>query len=389
MSGETITHSPRYIMIGGFLGAGKTTAIVHLGKFLHKQGYRVGLITNDQGRDLVDTVMLRSHGFVTEEISGGCFCCRFDSLADAAENLTKTARPDVFVAEPVGSCTDLVATVSYPLRRIYGDRFVVAPFSVLVDPIRAERALGLENGHRFSSKVLYIYRKQLEEAEIIAINKRDLLTPERLQRLKRSLREQFPARVIDISARQGTGLNHWFKQLLHERQSNRPAMDLDYDQYAEGEALLGWFNGSARIHAPRPWDANKLLRILADATHRQLSDQKVEIAHMKMTLSPTPSLGDVAVLNLVRSDTVPELSQALEGDITQGQLIINLRAEVDPEALLKCVKTALDDVRKGFTDLSAILEHEEHFRPGRPVPTHRFTTAEDRPRSGANAPLQG
>src|SRR6187401_3347015 len=98
----------RYIMIGGFLGAGKTTAVAALAQRLTQQGLRVGLITNDQGSELVDTAMLRARGFATEEIPGGCFCCRFNSLVDAASKLTDTSRPDVFIAEPVGSCTDLV-----------------------------------------------------------------------------------------------------------------------------------------------------------------------------------------------------------------------------------------------------------------------------------------
>src|ERR1043165_5826429 len=163
----------RYIMIGGFLGAGKTTAVAKLAQRLTDSGLRVGLITNDQGRELVDTKMLRAKGFATEEIPGGCFCCRFNSLVDAAERLTAATRPDVFIAEPVGSCTDLVATVTYPLRRIYGDRFTIAPLSVLLDPQRALRAFGLGEGRAFSDKVLYIYRKQIEEADLVIINKCD------------------------------------------------------------------------------------------------------------------------------------------------------------------------------------------------------------------------
>src|SRR5438552_16925102 len=107
----------RYVMIGGFLGAGKTTAVAKLAERLTDQGRRVGLITNDQGSGLVDTAMLRSRGFATEEIPGGCFCCRSNTLVDAANKLSASARPDVFIAEPVGSCTDLVATVPVPLRR--------------------------------------------------------------------------------------------------------------------------------------------------------------------------------------------------------------------------------------------------------------------------------
>src|SRR5437867_13252236 len=139
----------RYIMIGGFLGAGKTTSVAQLAQRLSSQGHRVGLITNDQGSELVDTAILRSRGFATEEIPGGCFCCRFNSLVDAAHKLTVATRPDVFIAEPVGSCTDLVATVTYPLRRIYGDNFSIAPLSVLVDPVRAARVLGLVSGGTF------------------------------------------------------------------------------------------------------------------------------------------------------------------------------------------------------------------------------------------------
>ena len=80
------TGPARFIMIGGFLGAGKTMAVGRLAARLTEQGLRVGLITNDQGRNLVDTAMLRSQRFATEEIPGGCFCCRFDSLVEAADD---------------------------------------------------------------------------------------------------------------------------------------------------------------------------------------------------------------------------------------------------------------------------------------------------------------
>src|ERR1041384_1540425 len=148
-------------MIGGFLGAGKLTAVARLAAKLRSDLLRVGLITNEAGSPLVDTAMLSSRGFAVEEISGGCFCCRFNSLTEAARKLSAEMRPDVFIAEPVGSCTDLVATVTYPLRRMYGENFSIAPLSVLVDPIRARRVFHLETGGSFSEKVHYIYRKQL------------------------------------------------------------------------------------------------------------------------------------------------------------------------------------------------------------------------------------
>ncbi len=86
----------RYLMIGGFLGAGKTTAVAALAPRLTEAGQRVGLITNDQSTGLVDTSILRSHGFDVQEIAGGCFCCRFQALSEAAERLTESTRPDVY-----------------------------------------------------------------------------------------------------------------------------------------------------------------------------------------------------------------------------------------------------------------------------------------------------
>ncbi|MEI9894012.1 MAG: GTP-binding protein [Chthoniobacter sp.] len=241
----------RYIMIGGFLGAGKTTAVAKLAQRLTERGLKVGLITNDQGRELVDTQMLRAKGFATEEIPGGCFCCRFNSLVEAAGKLTDATQPDVFVAEPVGSCTDLVATVTYPLRRIYGDQFTIAPVSVLVDPVRLARVLGLEGGGNFSEKVVYIYKKQLEEADILVINKVDLLGPERIEQLRAALGTQFPrAEILTVSARDGTDLDAWFARLENDEHGRHATMDVDYDVYADGEAFarLAECHGTARGH---------------------------------------------------------------------------------------------------------------------------------------------
>ena len=121
----------------------------------------------------------------------------------------------MFIAEPVGSCTDLKATVDYPLRRLYGDDYQVAPLSVMIDPLRALRILGMERARAFSSKVAYIYGKQLEEADILVINKIDLLSPSGLQTLREALAERFPkASIVAVSARQDIGLDDWLDEII-------------------------------------------------------------------------------------------------------------------------------------------------------------------------------
>jgi G3E family GTPase len=361
-----------YIMVGGFLGAGKTTALLQFARRFRAEGKRVGLITNDQSFGLVDTAMLSSHGFDVEEIGGGCFCCRFNSLVEASDNLSREARPDAFIAEPVGSCTDLRAAVSYPLRRIYGNDFHVAPLSVLVDPIRAERILNLETGRTFAPKVLYVYEKQLEEADAIVINKRDLLDEVRLERLRQALSERYPqARLFAVSARTGEGLEEWFEYVLTSANGSQDAPEVDYEIYAEGEALLGWLNATVNITSSQEFDGNSFLHSLASGLRTAVG--AAEIAHLKMTLSPTDEGNDIAVLNLVRTDGTPELSHRLAAPVQNAELILNLRVEDDPEQLWLRTESVLAATAAEYGVNAKVGQHE-FFRPSKPSPTYRMAT---------------
>jgi len=369
-----MTRTARYIMIGGFLGAGKSTAILALAQYLDEKGLRVGLITNDQGANLVDTSRLRSHGFAVEEIPGGCFCCRFNTLTEAAENLDAASRPDIFIAEPVGSCTDLIASVSYPLRRIYGDRFTIAPLSVVVDPLRCMRVLGIGNERGFSDKVTYIYKKQLEEAATIIINKADLIEPDQEAALRAALEREFPGREVrTVSAREGSGLEPWFEAILAGEQPGGETMALDYRTYAEGEALLGWLNATVALEADSYLDGDRILQTLASQVADRLEDEAIEIAHFKMTLSPEDGSNELAVLSMVGSSRQPELSQSLADPLDSGQLIVNLRAEGEPEQLSAVLREGLAATSTAIAGLHLDLDHHESFKPGEPKPIYRMS----------------
>ncbi len=370
----------RYVMIGGFLGAGKTTAIAKLARRIADRGERVGLICNDQSDGLVDTALLRTTGLPVEEITGGCFCCRFASLLDAADTLSRDAAPDVFLAEPVGSCTDLVATVSYPLRRIYGDRFAVAPLSVLVDPRRAARILGIATGKSFSSKVAYVYEKQLEEADILVVNKCDTLDDDARTALVAALAKANPrAEIFCVSAKTGEGLDAWFDRITDTNALLDPtgrAMDIDYDTYAEGEALLGWLNATIAVTSDAPFDANRTLLDLTSTIRERLAADGSCVAHLKMTLDPQDGTGTLSVVSLVDDLDEPDLRESLLDRVDGGELVVNLRAEGDPEVFRDTLRDALTTVATRSTDgLRFSIEHLEQLRPGRPVPTHRLATA--------------
>src|SRR5262249_54051058 len=131
---------PLLVLVGGFLGAGKTTLLLQAAARLRAAGHRVAMITNDQGGALVDTRLASASGTEVQEIVGGCFCCRFSDLVTAIERL-RAHDPEFILAEPVGSCIDISATVLQPMRQFHGDQYRLAPFTVLVDPHRARQLL--------------------------------------------------------------------------------------------------------------------------------------------------------------------------------------------------------------------------------------------------------
>ena len=115
----------RIILVGGFLGAGKTTLIWRVAERLMSVGKGVGLITNDQAPELVDSELLRRQNLAVSEVAGSCFCCNFNGFTDAVKQVSEGA--DYVLSEPVGSCADLSATILQPLKKYWNTTLLVAP----------------------------------------------------------------------------------------------------------------------------------------------------------------------------------------------------------------------------------------------------------------------
>lgn len=363
----------RFVMIGGFLGAGKTTTIGRLARHYLSRGQRVGIVTNDQAADLVDTSSLRSQGLSVEEVAGACFCCRFDDLVDRVVRLSQAERPDVILAEPVGSCTDLVATVVQPLRHLYGDRFAVAPYPVLFKPSHGQKILRGEPGAGFSPRAAYIFTKQLEEADALVINRLDELTPTAVTELTGLLQSRYPGiPIVSLSARTGQGFDRLTTLLDQEGAFGRRILEIDYDTYAEGEAELGWLNSSVHITAGAALALDDLLLDVVRRLHDRLRDQDAEIAHLKVIGLADATFG---VANVVSSGSPPELSLPSRAEVAEVDLIVNARVAVDPEVLAQEVR---DAVTAACTTRAAsfTFQQTQSFRPGRPTPTHRYALAQ-------------
>ena len=359
----------RFIMIGGFLGAGKTTTVGRLAKHFQDEGLRVGIVTNDQATDLVDTHTLRSQGFNVGEVAGACFCCNFNELTETSDQLRSDQQPDVILAEPVGSCTDLVATVVRPLQHLHQDQYEVAPYGVILKPSHGKRILSGEQNAGFSPKAAYIFEKQLEEADFVIINRIDQLSSEEIDELNDLLLAKYPDKtVIRMSALTGEGFDDLVDLLDQPIAVGANNMELDYDVYAEGEAELGWLNSSLTITCNEPLELDQLVLDIVEQLRTDMADQSAETAHLK-----TIAMADnqQAVANLVSSDSPAQLSLASYASAKEVNLIVNARVAIDPAVLQEYVMAVvtLCCKQRGAT---AEFNETQSFRPGRPVPTHRI-----------------
>jgi G3E family GTPase len=361
-------------MIGGFLGAGKTTAIRKYVEWLWKtKGLKTAVITNDQAEDLVDSDLMEDAGIAGEEIAGGCFCCRSDLLMETADRLINDFDPDVIVAEPVGSCMDLMATVSLPISVFYQRPFDIGPLTVLVDPFRGEQVLRRSaNGKTDPNDLDYIYLKQLEEAQVIVVNKKELLSEARLATLKRNLNALHPGTpVFVVSARKEEGLDEWWEYLHSVRAKPSCIMDVDYARYAEGEAKLGWVNASYQFFSSKAIDFNKIGRVIVAHIVSQFSQRCISIGHFKLRIAEEGQPNSAAVIQWVDNEREPEFTSNASGLFTDGQITVNLRAESEPGQLGEMVHEA---VSLGCAGGKLVRERIAAFAPAPPNPVHRVSS---------------
>ncbi|MDR1380225.1 MAG: cobalamin synthesis protein P47K [Tannerella sp.] len=357
----------RIIFTGGFLGAGKTTLLWEAAGRLTKKGLRVGLITNDQAPELVDTALLSRQGLAVAEVSGSCFCCNFNGLTEAMERVNAGTEADVIMAEPVGSCTDLSATIMQPLKQDWHHRFSVAPLSVLADPARLLPILDGETAG-LHGDAAYIFRKQLEESDIILVTKTDTLEAHALASLLGRVREAFPsATALPVSALSGEGMDEWLANVLERTDAGRRIAVVDYDVYARGEAVLGWLNGTVRLTAfVGTGDLDAFMNAFLTRLAERLDGRGYGVGHVKAILENGSRYVAGNLTGNVRT-------LSLRGSVGMGhtaKLTVNARVETSPEKLDALVREVLDETTHGCYEMTVLAWR--CLQPGRPNPTYRY-----------------
>ena len=352
-------------LVGGFLGSGKTTAIIQAAKALMSSGQKVGVITNDQGKYLVDTAFFRLSDLPAVEVSGGCFCCNYDDLNTRLDELLSETHPDVVFAESVGSCADIVATVVKPLLALGGEGKGPASFSVFADARLLLRRLRDEE-MPFSDDVVYIYDQQIEEAGLIVANKIDLLQAALKTELDERIAARFPGKPVLFQTSLSTqGVQGWIEALASGRAAPPgQVLQMDYQRYAAGEASLAWMDQEVQLTVP-PGGGQAVVTEIVRRIARALAGQSAGIGHLKFIIRAGGVEAKLSFPTLEEPGWESGIP-VLPG--TQVDLLVNARAELPASRLQDVLRQALDQPAVQVTFLAG-----EAFHPKEPRPTHRFS----------------
>lgn len=353
-------------LVGGFLGSGKTTGIVRACKQLSASGIDTAIITNDQGQVLVDSKFVQSLHIAHAEVTGGCFCCNYNDLMAGIDHLKKTNNPVLIFAESVGSCTDLVATVLKPILKFRNDIEQIT-FSTFVDSrLLYTHMLGLTLP--FDSSTSYIWEKQLEEAEILVVNKMDLVNEKVAHFFHENVQKHFPLKhILFQNSRDISSVEKWIDVLDSIQQNNdRTSIEIDYNIYGQGEANLAWLDEEIEILTTDNTAlqvAQKLMNMLVQA----IDERKLPIGHLKFLTTYDGESHSTSYT------TILDKSESHDSDETVDtvRLVLNARVQTTPEIL----HSILQQVVGNLGSLKSTIINEKNlslFKPGFPIPSHRI-----------------
>ena len=231
-------------VLSGFLGAGKTTLLNHV--LANREGLRVAVIVNDMSEINIDAALVRGGEAAlsrTEErlveMTNGCICCTLrDDLLEEVDRLAREGRFDHLLIESSGISEPMPVAATFAFARDDGATLGdLALLDTMVTVVDAANFLSeLDSGDELAERGLDQYEEdertvsdllvdQVEFADVLVLNKLDLVDAETADRLRAALRRLNPAaRVVD--AVQG-------RVALHEVLGTR-LFDLERAQQAPG-----------------------------------------------------------------------------------------------------------------------------------------------------------
>lgn len=348
------------------MGSGKTTAIQQACTLLRQEGKKVAVVTNDQGEKLVDTAYMQSSNVPVRQVTNGCFCCRYTELEATLNALRNDEMPEIIFAETVGSCTDLIATVAKPLSIRHPEYNAV--ISVFADASLLHQLL-TGAASFVNDDVRYIYKKQLLEADVLIINKIDLLSESELALVNDIVASEYGGkRLLFQNSLGGKDIQTWLQTVdSFQLNAERASLEIDYDTYASGEAMMAWLDAEVEIKSITN-NAHEVTANLTQEIYSSLREEGLFIGHLKFLVDAGSVQEKISVTSTdgSRKQNVLHLSNT-----KQIRLLINARVQCSPEKLQEILFTVINNTVKqsgAHIDVKSLSA----FQPGYPRPSYRI-----------------
>ena len=180
--------------------------------------------------------------------------------------------------------------------------------------------------------------------------------------------DRYPGKKLRaVSAKEGTGMDEWLDYLFSGSPgANTVLSQIDYDRYANAEAVLGWLNAAVKLQAGQPFEAGRFMMSLATDLRDRFKIEKGEIGHLKFVFT---SAGQSMWANLTHLAAEPVSGGEKLDLLPRGTLIINARVRLEPEDLETIVRDALSMVANEMAVQSEI-DDLQCFSPAYPEPPH-------------------
>ena len=350
----------KFAVFSGFLGSGKTTSMMALTRYYTAHHGKAAMISNDlgEGVTLADDRLARLSGVNASQITDECICFCHDVLTERL-NAYYDDGCDLVVSDIPGFGVGALEHVYHGLSREYPDQFELGPFTVLIEP---RNAALLRSGQ--DEDMAYILRAQLMEADLIVLNKCDLLDSSEAEADRNWLAEHYPqAEVITISAVTGEGLEDLSRALMQGRASMQHP-DIDYDdedlQNAMDQLTEYYLEYVAQVCC-FDFDGTEYLADIARTVQSALKTGGWEIPHMKL-LAWEPE-GDFGKVDLLGTDRPIEITRRFERPCTEIAVVLNANAACPAKELDEIILGAAKDASQKY-QLEIRLFKKECFNLG-------------------------
>jgi len=223
----------------------------------------------------------------------------------------------------------------------------------------------------FDESVNYIYKKQLEEAGIIIVNKIDLVTAEELKEMKQLMDDKYGDRIILYqNSLDEDSVYKWLLTLDESPANKMKSLNINYDIYAEGEAKLAWFDQELEVYSPES-DALGVIENLINNIYKKVTERQFPIGHLKFLVNGTRKISFTSGGEQLASLSIPATGSNGTQINNPATLLVNLRLETSPGMIAQLVREAITESEVQF-NCKIIVISLNSFQPGYPKPVHRF-----------------